>query len=247
MKKALLFVFVLLLLLFMSWDFVAAQEFSAIKGVVEDADGAPLPGVTVTLTGSKIATMTDITSEGGHFRFLKLPVASDYTLKIQLPGFKTITREKLGVSFGKDVILNITMEMAEIMEEITVIGEAPVIDTKRARVGVNITEDMIMDLPTARNPWVMMALIPGVLIDREDIGGNEAGQQCYRAKEGSKDNPNEFITTAKIIGNNFIGDEKEDNRDQNNHGQESRENLDESFGRYFECAERFLTAGKERH
>ena len=119
LKKALLLIIILVLFLFLSWDFVAAQEFGSVKGVVKDVDGAPLPGVTVTLTGSKIVTMTDISSEGGHFRFLKLPVASDYTLKIQLPGFKTITREKLGVSFGKDVILNITMEMGALEEEVT--------------------------------------------------------------------------------------------------------------------------------
>jgi hypothetical protein len=158
MKKVIgLLVLVFLLCLFVAEGNLAfGQEFGAIKGVVKDTEGAPLPGVTVTLTGSKILTMTDISSGRGNFRFLKMPVGSDYNLNFELPGFKTFTREALVVSFGRDVNLEIIMEMAEIHEEVTVVGQSPVIDTKRTQVGLNVNEKMIMSLPTARNPWVMM-------------------------------------------------------------------------------------------
>jgi hypothetical protein len=189
-KKAIVFVVVLFWFLFLTVNLAVGQEFGSIKGVVKDTEGIPLPGVTVTLNGSKIAQMTDISSEGGHFRFLKLPVADDYVLKLALPGFNTITREKLVVSFGRDLNLNITMEMTAIEEEVTVVGKAPVIDTKRAQVGVNVTDDMIMKVPTARNPWVMMDIIPGMLVDKSDVGGNEAGQQSMYYGHGSLDDDN---------------------------------------------------------
>ena len=167
--------------------FTYAQESANLRGTVSDEDGTPLPGVTVTLNGSKILAQTVVTSERGNFRFMGLPVARDYTLRLELPGFNTLIREKLDTSFGRDTTLSLTLSQATLEEEITVIGESPVIDTKRTQVGVNITSEMIMSLPTSRNPWVIMSLVPGMLIDREDVGGNEGGQQSYYSGHGSSD------------------------------------------------------------
>ncbi len=134
---------------------------------------------------SKTAPRTVVTSAEGNFRFLNLPVASDYTIKFELQGFKTVLREKQIITYGRDVTYDIKMEPATIAEEITVVGQTPVIDTKRTQVGVNVTSDEIMSLPTSRNPWVMMALAPGMMIDREDVGGSEAGQQSAYYGHGS--------------------------------------------------------------
>jgi len=186
--------------------FVSAQEFGAIKGAVKEADGVPLPGVSVTLTGSKIVTMSVVSSDKGNYRFLNLPVAGDYSLKFELDGFNTMIRDKLVVVFGRDLNLDMTMQMTDITEEIVVVGQAPIIDTKRAQVGVNVGEEMIMGLPTARNPWVIMSLIPGVLIDREDVGGNEAGQQSSYFGHGSSEDDNTWgIDGANITDNSALG------------------------------------------
>lgn len=186
--------------------FSFAQEFGSIKGTVTDPEGVPLPGVTVTLTGSKTTPRTVITSERGNFRFLNLPVASDYAVKFELVGFVTVIREKQVVSFGRDVILDVSMELAKLEESITVVGETPVIDTKRTQVGVNITEEMLMSLPTARNPWVLMSLVPGMLIAKEDVGGNEAGQQYSYSGHGSMGRDNTWnVDGANITDNSALG------------------------------------------
>lgn len=206
MKKALIVIAVLIALFIFSGTYVSGQEFGSIRGVVKDSTGNSLPGVTATLIGSKIVMMSDVSSEGGNFRFLNLPVANDYTLKLELQGFKTIIREKLAVSFGKDLNFEIVMEQSPINEEVVVQGRAPVIDTKKAQVGVNIGEEMIMSLPTARNPWVIMALIPGMLIDREDVGGNEGGQQSSYYGHGSDEDDNTWnIDGANITDNSALG------------------------------------------
>ncbi len=186
--------------------FVSAQEYGSIRGTISDTQGNFLPGVSITLTGSKIAPMSTVSSERGNFRFLNLPVANDYVLKLELPGFKKITREKLDVSFGRDVNLELTMEQAAIEEEVTVVGQTPVIDTKRTQVGVNVTEEMIMSLPTARNPWVIMSLIPGMLVDREDVGGNEGGQQSsYYGHGGGRGDQTWNVDGANITDNSALG------------------------------------------
>ena len=186
--------------------FTYAQEAGKIIGTVSDEDGTPLPGVTVTLSGSKILSQTVITSERGNFRFMGLPVARDYTLRVELPGFNTLIREKLDVSFGRDLSLSLTLSQTTLEEEITVVGESPVIDTKRTQVGVNITTEMIMSLPTSRNPWVIMSLVPGMLIDREDVGGNEGGQQSSYFGHGGRDGDTTWsIDGASITDMSALG------------------------------------------
>ncbi len=202
MKKALS----LLCSIILFAGFSYAQEFGAIKGKVVDEEGAPLPGVSVSLTGSKISLMSVVASEGGNFRFMSLPVANDYVLKLELAGFKTLIREKLDVSFGRDIILTLTLEQTVLEEQVTVIGESPVIDVKRTQVGVNVTEEKIMSLPTARNPWVIMSLVPGMLISKEDVGGNEAGQQSGYSGHGSIGADQTWnIDGANITDNSALG------------------------------------------
>jgi hypothetical protein len=193
-------------LLLLAGGAIFAQEFGSIRGKVVDKENVPIPGVTVTLTGTKTAPRTTITSEEGNFRFLNLPVASDYTVKFELAGFRAVTREKQVISFGRDVTMDITMEQAAIAESITVTGQTPVIDTKKTQVGINITEDMIMSLPNSRNPWVLMALAPGIMIDREDVGGSDAGQQSSYFGHGSQSGDSTWnIDGANITDNSALG------------------------------------------
>lgn len=186
--------------------FAFAQEFGSIKVTVHDAEGNALPGVTATLTGSKIAPMTTTSSEGGSIRFLMLPTGTEYVLKLELAGFKTHTQEKIAVSFGRDVIMDIVMQAAALEESVTVIGQSPIIDAKRTQVGVNITSETLMSLPTARNPWVLMTLMPGMLVDREDVGGNEAGQQSsYYGHGGKSGDATWSIDGGNITDNSALG------------------------------------------
>lgn len=202
MRKAL----VLTALLILAAGFVCAQEFGAIRGKVADKDGNPLPGVSVTLTGSKTAPRSIVTSPEGNYRFLNLPVASDYQIVFELTGFQTFTRQGISVSYSRDVTLEIQMEQAALDEQVTVIGQTPVIDTKRTQVGVNITSEMIMRLPTARDPWVMMQLSPGMLIDRENVGGSDSGQQSgYYGHGSSSGDATWNLDGANITDNSALG------------------------------------------
>jgi hypothetical protein len=202
LKKAL----TILSLLLLTAGFICAQEFGAIRGKVTDKDGNALPGVNITLTGSKTAPRSLVSSAEGNFRFLNLPVAGDYSVVFEIAGFKTLTRQGIAVSYGRDVSLDIALDQAAIEEQVTVVGQTPVIDTKRTQVGVNITSEMIMRLPTARDPWVMMQLSPGMMIDRENVGGSDSGQQSgYYGHGSSSGDATWNIDGANITDNSALG------------------------------------------
>ncbi len=182
MKKFTTFLVVLLLITF----FVVAQQRTGnIYGTVVDSNGKPLPGVTVTLTGSLIAPMTTITTEKGTFRFLSLSPAKDYTLKAELEGFQTAVKKNIIVTVGANVRVILKMKIGKLKEEIVVTADVPVVDTKSVTVSKSVTRDELQSLPTARDPWVVLQMVPSVELDRENIGGNESGQQSGFVAKGA--------------------------------------------------------------
>lgn len=155
-----------------------------IYGKIVDPDGNPLPGVTITLSGRLISPMTTVTSSEGMFRFLRLDPARDYTIKAELTGFKTLVRENIVVTVNATTELNLVMEPGGLEETIIVTAPLPVVETKKLSVGVNVDHVALQSLPTARDPWVILQMAPGIMVDRENVGGSESGQQSAHFAKG---------------------------------------------------------------
>jgi hypothetical protein len=192
MKKSLTLISVFLLLSALAYS----QDYGSIYGTVVDEQGTPLPGVTVTISSAYYPAKSVITSEKGSYRFPRLPIAKDYVLKFELQGFKTIIREKIECLFNVSVRQDCVLEPVTLEEEVTVVAEVPLIDKKRAPVGIHIDSEKLMSLPTARNPWVIMDLAPGVLVSRVDVGGNWGGSQSTPYAHGST----RYDTTYNLDG-----------------------------------------------
>jgi len=102
--------------------------------VVKDAEGTPLPGVSITLTGpSMMGKATDVSREDGTFRLPAVPPGS-YTLTAELQGFKTVTLSEVIVRVGLTVTLEVKMEPAAVEEQVTVVAKAPELTSRRLRL-----------------------------------------------------------------------------------------------------------------
>ena len=185
----------------LAWLFVSALPAAAqiqggsISGVIKDDQGGVLPGVTVTAQGLD-ATQSFTTESSGEYRFLNL-APGPYTVTAALPGFTTLVRENIIVAVGKSVELPITLKIATVAETITVSGQSPVIDTKSTGTATNFTSDELTKIPTSRDPFALMRSVPGVLVDRVNIGGNETGQQSNFASKGTR--PQDAVWTMDGI------------------------------------------------
>jgi hypothetical protein len=173
MKKFL----VVLSMLLLAVTLTAQVRTGNIYGKVTDTEGNPLPGVSVTLKGSQMAPMTTVTGETGIYRFVSVGPRQDYEISAELTGFKKETRTGIIVTVGANVEINLTLVVGGIEEQVTVVAQTPVVDVKKTTVGQNIDKEAMQSLPTARDPWVVMQLAPAIMIDRENVGGNESGQQ----------------------------------------------------------------------
>jgi hypothetical protein len=173
----------------------AQIQGGSISGSIKDEQGGVLPGVTITAQGVD-ATQTFVTEATGEYRFLNL-APGPYKVTATLQGFTTIVRENIVVSVGKSVDLPLTLKIAQVAETITVSGETPVVDTKATGTATNFTADELTKIPTSRDPFALMRSVPGVLVDRVNIGGNETGQQSNFASKGTR--PQDAVWTMDGI------------------------------------------------
>ena len=121
-----------------------------IAGTVSDGTGAVLPGVTITLSGSRIqADQTFVTGGTGSYRFPTLP-PGPYDVVYALDGFATLTRQEIVVSVGSTVNLNVTLQLSDVAETVTVIGETPVVDTRSTKINTTYDREWVENAPTTR-------------------------------------------------------------------------------------------------
>ncbi len=153
----------------------AQENTGEILGKVTLAeDGSPLPGVTVTLTGAAYGKSAFVTTKEGNYRFTKL-APSNYNLRFELQGFKTVERTNIRVTIGAGVQVYVSMEPGALQEEITVVAQTQMIDTRKAQVGANYTSEMITALPIAMRTSEIINLAPGIMSAHPQIAGQGSG------------------------------------------------------------------------
>src|SRR5687768_6146631 len=185
---------ILAALLLAAWTAPALAQVQTgdITGKVTDNTGAILPGVTVTLTGATlIQPQTATSSETGTYNFPRLPIGT-YTVKFELPGFKSVVREDVRLTLGFTAQIDQQLEISTVQETVTVSGESPVVDTRSTAARTTFDLDMLQNLPSARDPWVMLERVPNITMDRINVGGNQSGQQSGYISRGSNSTNNKW-------------------------------------------------------
>ena len=167
---------------------IAQQRTGNIYGTVVDAEHNPLPGVSVTLTGATIAPMTTATNAEGKFRFLSLFPANDYVVKAELQGFKAKIETGIIVNVARTADITVVLEQGALEEQVTVVAQTPIVDTKKTQITHTVNYEMLQGLPSARDPWVVLSMAPAIQMDRENIGGVESGQQSSFVARGATAN-----------------------------------------------------------
>jgi len=160
MKKVILLFVSIALLTFASYGQEVTGEIVGKVTLAED--GSALPGVTVTLTGQTWGRSDYVTTQEGNYRFWKLP-PGNYDLRFELQGFKTVIRSAIRVNVLASVDISVAMETGALEEEITVVGQAPLIDTRKAKVGASYTSDEVLSLPIGRRTSEIINMAPGVM------------------------------------------------------------------------------------
>ncbi len=163
MRRLTIRLFVLCVALAVSIPAVAQQTTGNIGGRVRDAQGAAVPGATVTATNPQTGfTRIDVSDAEGVYRLNALPVGI-YDLNAELQGFTKVEQRGIVVNVAQTTDLNVELKPAGISETITVTGETPLILTTSSSVGGVVDVGRIENLPLNGRQFANLAMtVPGV-------------------------------------------------------------------------------------
>ena len=125
-----------------------AHAQASIAGVVNDASGAVLPGVTVEAASPALIerVRTAVTDGAGQYKLVDL-VPGGYTVTFTLPGFNTVKREGITLSAGFTATVDAELRVGALEETITVSGASPLVDVQNTREQTAVSRDVIDALP----------------------------------------------------------------------------------------------------
>ena len=145
---------------------LGAQTTSAsISGIVQDAQGGVLPGVTVVLTSeSKGTTQTAVTDGRGTFLFVYVPPDA-YVVRVSLAGFQTFEETHVEVNANDRVAVGpYALQLGGLTESVIVTGLTPDIQLKSGERAYTLESGSIRNIAVnGRNFLGLAFLAPGVI------------------------------------------------------------------------------------
>jgi hypothetical protein len=141
----------------------AQSLYASIAGNITDAQGANIPGATVSLTNENTGLeMSTVTDESGTYTIRNIAGGS-YTLKASLQGFKEFVQTGIPLVVGNIVRVNGRLEVGALTESVTVKSEAVLLKTDKADVSVDLRPEDVTNLPLNqyRNYQTLLNLVPG--------------------------------------------------------------------------------------
>ncbi len=131
------------LALLWAWPGAASAQVAttgSIQVIIEDSGGGRLPGVTVTAKAvDAITTRTAVTNSEGVAVLEALAPSAAYEISATLSGFQGQTVTNVLIRSGQTATARFTLQIAGLTEQVTVRGEAPLVDTTKATTGQDIT------------------------------------------------------------------------------------------------------------
>src|SRR5215472_3093033 len=141
-----------------------AQVTASVSGHVEDAAGGVVGSATVRVRSLETgATRVVITDMSGNFEVPSLPLGPQ-EVKVEKAGFKTAVRSGINLDVGQEAVLSLQLEIGEISQVVTVLADAPVVNTTPASVSGLVGDESVKNLPlNGRSFDNLITLNPGAI------------------------------------------------------------------------------------
>jgi hypothetical protein len=171
-----------------------AQVNAEISGRVEDASAAGLSGATVTVKSLETGITRSVTTDAvGNYEVLSLPLGPQ-EVRAEKQGFKAAVRTGINLQVGQDATVNLQLEIGEVVQEIVVTGDTPVVNTTTASVSGMVSEREVKDLPlNGRSFDNLITLNPGTI-----------NYSAMKSVNTSTSNGNTFSVAGRRTGENLF-------------------------------------------
>jgi hypothetical protein len=183
----------------------SAYAQAALAGVVKDASGLVLPGVTVEASSSSLIekSRTAVTDGSGQYRIPELTPGT-YTVTFTLAGFSTIKRENIDLTGSGVTTISADMRVGALSETVTVTGETPVVDVQTStKRQVVLSSAMIQAIPAARGYGNLLATVPGIQATGLDVSSGVSTN--FFTSRGGRGNEGTIQIDGMNVGSAFNG------------------------------------------
>src|SRR5881296_3843486 len=183
---------------------VFGQNFSAaISGSVRDTTGAVIPGTTVTAKHTETGlTRTVQSNEEGGYTMPQLPVGS-YEITAEKPGFRTHVRRGITLVVAQEAVVNLTLDVGDLAEKITVTEEIPIVNTTLNSVSGLINEKQIKDMPLNGRSFNDLLVLNTTVNDNRS--NTAAGGPAYSISGKRQETNRWTINGMDYVGTNSQG------------------------------------------
>ncbi len=194
-------VFTLLTLsLLLPLSMLAQFDSAAVLGTLLDRQGASVPNAKVILrsleTGVEQATTSD---SSGNFQFSAVKIGR-YEVSAEAPGFKKAKAEAFTATVAARQRVDLTMEVGDVAETVTVTDAAAVLETDTSSRGTVVSAQQILNLPLNGRAYADLALLaPGVRRSLLTFAGRDASFNV----NGMRSSQNNFVIDG--VDNNAYG------------------------------------------
>jgi len=189
------------LVLALAWVACAAQlygqaTYGSIMGTVTDAQGAVIPGATVTAVSEERGTEASAqTNASGNYSITQL-LAGTYRVEIEASGFQRFVQEAVQAGVDRTTQVDATLSVGALTETITVTDAPPALQTDRAEVSTALSDYQVQNLPVFdRNLTTLQLLLPG----STKMGWQHASSENPQGGLQINNNGQEFGTTGFTI------------------------------------------------
>lgn len=172
----------------------AQSTTSAIVGTIGDQTHAVLPGAAVTARHLETGLLRTATTEAdGRYALAGLPVGP-YELRAELSGFRPVLRRGVRLVVGEPAIVNFTLEVQPLGEELTVTAEAALVQTRSGELSYLVSEEAVRELPLNGRNYTDLALLqPGVVAYPNRDGGSVVAHGLAMSVNGQDPRSNVYL------------------------------------------------------
>jgi trimeric autotransporter adhesin len=178
---------------------VFAQSYQGgLRGTIRDQGGAIIPGVEVSLINEATeVSRNTITNETGEFVFASVTPGS-YKMHVMMPGFKTFDRAGINIGTQQFITLDVSLEVGGTTEEVSVVADAPLIETSTASNASSIPSVMLDSIPNSgRNAYMTALTVPTVV---------NSGNPHFSRQQDQNGASAISIGGGPVRGNNYLMD-----------------------------------------
>jgi hypothetical protein len=135
---------------------------ATLLGTVTDSSGGVISGATIEVKNlATLATRSAKTAGDGEYVIPDLP-AAHYSVTISMAGFKTNNIPDIELTVAQRAMVNATLEVGAIGQQVTVAEAPPMVETAESSVGQVVNTSAVEQVPlNGRNFWQLTDLTPG--------------------------------------------------------------------------------------